>query len=401
MADPKKVKFSAPALRIAVAQMNPTVGDFEDNSRKIIQWIRSAENQRADLIVFPELALSGYPVWDLANKKPFVQEGLRRLDQITRATSKLKIAAALGFIDKARKPGQRSLNSMAWIAGGKILSRHVKRLLPTYDVFLEEIFFERGEGSRVIPWRGRRIGPAICEDLWDSRYREKPLADLAAQKADLIVSISASPYYRGVAEARDALIKNHALRYKMPILYVNQVGGQDDLIFDGRSFFADETGRILFRAPAFQEGLFFFEWKRGMHSSEFSMPASTGSPAEVYQALVLGVRDYCRKNRFDKAVIGLSGGIDSALVAALAVDALGKDAVTGITMPGEYSSRGSWEDSRDLATRLPAGRCTCEAPRLLEGEAQGQAPRNATAHRPPPASGAELRGQGGRVLSLP
>lgn len=340
-------------IRFAIAQMNPVVGDFAGNAAKMIDWIRRAEKRKAGLVVFPELALCGYPVWDLAVKKSFIREGLKHLERIVKATRGLKTAAAFGCIDTGMSPAGRSLNVMAWAADGRIIGRQIKRLLPTYDVFLEQIFFEPGTRSKAIDFKGMRIGPLICEDLWDDRYTEKPLQDLSRQRPDFIVSISASPYYRGVAEVRDALVKRHAKQHRLPILYINQVGGQDDLIFDGRSFFADAEGRVLFRAPAFEEGLFFFDWDPD-DKAPYEVPpfALSSQPEEIYKALVLGVRDYCRKNGFERAVIGLSGGIDSALVAAIAADALGKDKVTGVTMPGPHSSPGSWKDSEELAKRL-------------------------------------------------
>ncbi len=338
-------------IRFAIAQMNPTVGDYPANTAKILDWIRQAEHKSADLIVFPELALCGYPVWDLATREQFVKQGQDQLRKIADATRKFKVTTALGFIDKG-KPGTRGFNSMAWISGGKIIARPAKRLLPTYDVFLEQIFFEPGAKSEVVKTKNFSAGPLICEDLWDELYEQKPIAELARKKPDFIVSISASPYYRGVSEVRDKLVKRHVQKHKIPILYLNQVGGQDDLIFDGRSFFTNAQGRVLFRAPAFQEGLYFFDWDPKTTSHEVPQASYSDTPEEIYKALVLGIQDYCRKNNFDKVVIGLSGGIDSALVAALAVDALGKSAVTGVTMPGPHSSSGSWQDSEDLAQRL-------------------------------------------------
>jgi NAD+ synthase (glutamine-hydrolysing) len=340
--------------RFAVAQMNPTVGDLTGNTKKIIEWIFKAEHNQADMIVFPEVALSGYPVWDLANKEDFVAEGLRCLNEIVRATGKLAITTALGFIDRGEQPHSRSYNAQAWIAKGRILTKYYKRLLPTYDVFLEDIFFQPGHASRVIPWRGFRVGPSVCEDIWDDRYDVKPLRDLFRQKADLTINISASPFYVGVDSVREKLVKQHVERYHFPMLYVNQVGAQDDLIFDGRSFFVDASGKTVFRAPAFEEGLFYFDWDPADKKvrGKKPLPLQTSGIAEMYRALVLGVRDYCRKNGFKKAVIGLSGGIDSALVAAIAADALGPGSVKGITMPGSYSSTGSWDDAEDLAKRL-------------------------------------------------
>ncbi len=340
--------------------MDPTVGDYESNTARILRWIDLAERQGADLVVFPECALCGYPVWDLANKKQFLNEGLKRLKRIAVATRGKRIAVVLGFIERISSPKSQvpgnSYNALAWIEKGKIREIYHKQLLPTYDVFLEEIFFRPGFETKVIPWKGRKIGLTICEDIWDERYKVKPLAALARKKADLVINISASPYYRDVAAAREKLVKGHAARYGFPVLYVNQVGGQDDLIFDGRSFFVDGKGRVQFCAPAFKEDLFFFDAPPCTHRvcTEVPHPVCTGfeEAKEIYDALVLGVRDYFRKNGFKKAVIGLSGGIDSALVAAIAADALGKDAVKGVTMPGPFSSEGSWKDSQELARRL-------------------------------------------------
>jgi NAD+ synthase (glutamine-hydrolysing) len=336
-------------LNIAIAQMNPTVGDYSANTEKIISWIDKAERKNADIIVFPECALCGYPAWDLANKKQFVKKGLKELKRIAQATSGKKIAVVLGFIDgfsERRRQGiGNAFNALAWIEKGKIRTIYHKQLLPTYDVFLEEIFFRAGSETKVVRFKGFKIGLTICEDIWDERYKAKPLAALAEKKVDLVVNISASPYYREVAIARERLLKEHNRRYGFPMLYVNQVGGQDDLLFDGRSMFMDSEGRMLFCAPAFEEGLFFV-------GSRSSKPTQLGPIQEIYQALVMGVRDYFWKNGFRKAVIGLSGGIDSALVAAIAVDALGKDAVKGVTMPGPFSSEGSWKDSGDLAKAL-------------------------------------------------
>lgn len=344
-------------MKLAIAQMNPTVGDYAANTAKILAWIEEAEKNGANLIVFPECALCGYPVWDLANKKSFIAEGKKHLKQIAAATRNKKITLVLGFIDSSAEYGvgrscqqnlRRTLcsyNAAAWIENGKISALYHKRLLPTYDVFLENIFFEPGVETIVIPWKGYRVGLTICEDIWDDRYPVKPLQELKEKKADFVINISASPYYSGVARVRDHQLQKQTRRYHFPILYVNQVGGQDDLIFDGRSIVCDAKGRIHLRAPAFEEGLFYYPRDPFKSLGE-------GYAGESYNALVMGIRDYFRKNNFKKAVIGLSGGIDSALVACLAVDALGKDAVKGVTMPGPYSSKGSWKDSEALAKNL-------------------------------------------------
>ncbi len=357
-------------LKIAIAQMNPTVGDYASNTARILRWLDLAERRGADLIVFPEAALCGYPVWDLANKKQFLDEGLKCLKRIATATRGKRTAVVLGFIDQPitlRKCGitltqcdglshrtPYSFNALAWLESGKVFTVYHKQLLPTYDVFLEKIFFRPGTETKIVPFRGHKVGLTICEDIWDEHYEVKPLAALAKKKADLVLNISASPYYRDVAAVREKLLKSHVRRYGFPILYLNQVGGQDDLLFDGRSTFVDAKGRVLFNAPAFEEGLFFFNWDPNSTpglAARSRRPVSNGVK-EVYDALVMGVRDYFRKNGFKKAVIGLSGGIDSALVAAIAVDALGKEAVKGVTMPGPFSSEGSWKDSEQLAKNL-------------------------------------------------
>lgn len=339
-------------IRIAVGQMNPTAGDYASNTRKILAWVKKAEEQGADFVIFPEMALCGYPVWDLAGKASFIDEGLRYLETIVQATRKLHSTVVLGFIDHSERR-RRSRNALAVIYQGHLKAKYYKRLLPTYDVFLEEIYFDPGDESPVVTVGGTRLGFTICEDIWDEPYAIKPVSELASKGAELILNISASPYFKGVAQRRDELIKKHALRTCCPMLYVNQTGAQDELIFDGRSLFADSQGRILFRAPAFEEGLFFFDWQESKKKQPAVPPLiETGSPAEIYHALVLGIQDYCRKNRFERVVLGLSGGIDSALVAVLAHDALGAKNVLGITMPSPYSSKGSWQDSQDLARHL-------------------------------------------------
>ncbi|MFA5158987.1 MAG: NAD+ synthase [Candidatus Omnitrophota bacterium] len=359
-------------LKVAIAQMNPTVGDYTGNTAKILRWIDEAVRKGADLVVFPEAALCGYPVWDLANKKQFLTEGLKSLKKITAATRNKNIAVVVGFISRGAsseyRVSQNAFNSVAWIEKGKIRTVYHKQLLPTYDVFLEEIFFRPGSETKVVSFNGHKIGLTICEDIWDKRYEVKPLVGLAKRKVDLVLNISASPYYRNVAAAREQLLKEQTRRHGFPVLYVNQVGGQDDLLFDGRSMLVDAKGHVLFRTPAFEEGLFFCDWNK--HAPHLSSNRAGAGPkascapsavcknseisshSEIYNALVMGVRDYFRKNGFKKAVIGLSGGVDSALVAAIAVDALGKEAVKGVTMPGPFSSEGSWKDSEELAKNL-------------------------------------------------
>jgi NAD+ synthetase len=340
-------------LRVGLGQMNPTVGDFTGNLKKILAFTEQAEEKGCDFVVFPELAVCGYPVWDLAVKRSFIQENLRSLEEIAKASRSLKVSVIVGYVDEGPSENGKSRNAVAWISQGKIRLRQYKALLPTYDVFLEGIFFEPGEERRTVSWKGMRVGTAVCEDLWEERYRRKPLQELTRRGADLVIAINASPYHHEVAGVRDALLRRQTQRYRLPIVYVNQVGSQDDLIFDGRSLVVDAQGRVLFRAPAFEEGLFVFDWNLAeKNPASLPLPEIAGTPGEMYQALVLGVRDYVAKNRFQSVVIGLSGGIDSALTAAIARDALGPERVLGVTMPGVYSSEGSWRDSEDLAKHL-------------------------------------------------
>lgn len=339
--------------RIGFGQINPTVGDFSGNLKKILEFARLADSQKCDLVIFPEMSLSGYPVWDLAVKKSFIEENLRSLQAIVRESRRLRPALIVGYVEKGSLKSGKSRNALAWIERGRMRLRQHKSLLPTYDVFLEEIFFEAGEKHEVLPWKGFRVGTAICEDLWDEDYSVKPLQLLSKKHANLVIVVNASPYHREAARSRDELLRRQSRSYGFPLIYVNQVGGQDDLIFDGRSLMVDRLGRMLFRAPVFEEGLFVYDWNPAeKNPRDEPLPETTGEPSEIYEALVLGIRDYLRKNGFQKVVIGLSGGIDSALTAALACDALGPDRVLGVTMPGPYSSKGSWEDSHELAKNL-------------------------------------------------
>lgn len=340
-------------LKIALAQMNPVAGDIAGNTAKILDWMQRAYAGKADLIIFPEMALCGYPIWDLANHPDFIKACKSAADQIAAATKALNISVVFGGIDTPQSKTSSSArakvyNSLFWAENGKLLLTYHKRLLPTYDVFLEDIFFEAGKKAGVLKSRLGKVGVMICEDIWDDAYDLKPLKEIKKAKPDFVINISASPYYQGIQSRRNELLAAQSKKYKLPIVYVNQVGAQDDLIFDGRSMVYDKTGKKVFEAPAFEENIFTYD----MTTKRQPSAAKRTEPAEMYAALVLGVKDYFRKNGFKNAVIGLSGGIDSALVAAIAVDALGAGAVRGITMPSQYSSEGSWKDSMDLAKNL-------------------------------------------------
>lgn len=338
-------------LRIGIGQINPTVGDFAGNREKIIAYIKQANAKALDLLVFPELSVCGYPVWDLANKKTFIEAGKVSLKQIQEATKGVCAYVVVGFIDSGSPTSGKARNALAVISNGKILHVHHKVLLPTYDVFLEQIYFESGDQFGIFQLSGMRVGTSICEDIWDDLYPLKPTRLIKEKGAELLINISASPFHRRVASVRRDLISMKARKNKLWIIYVNQVGSQDDLVFDGRSLIANSEGDIIFQAPAFKEGL--FEVELSEKAKPITKKQSTANETkDMYDALVLGIRDYMRKNGFQKAVIGMSGGIDSALVAALACDAIGPSAVLGITMPGEYSSTGSYQDSEALARNL-------------------------------------------------
>lgn len=355
-------------MKICLAQINPTVGAFQHNVRKICRYIDTARGKGADLVVFPEMSVVGYPPKDLLEISGFVESNLRALDEITGKVT--GISAIVGFVDKnsARK-GRQFYNAAAHIHDKKIVSKHYKSLLPTYDVFDEARYFEPARSISIAGISGKKFGIAICEDTWGvdvvwprKIYHKDPVADMIGKGAQIIINISASPFTIGKQEIRLKMLTNHAKRYRVPVIFVNQVGGNDDLVFDGNSMVINKKGVVVDQALSFKEGLLMAEFKgtdvsawRSESRSVVKGPVTfsgRGEVVSVYEALVLGTRDYVRKCGFKKAVIGLSGGIDSAVTAAIAVKALGKDKVLGVTMPSPFSSKGSVEDSRILAERL-------------------------------------------------
>lgn len=305
-----------------------------------------------DLVVFPEMSLCGYPVWDLANKRAFVEMGMRALRAIAKTTKQMHVTSVVGMVDYGAKPNGKNRNALAVIRSGKVLCMQHKTLLPNYDVFLEEIFFEPADQHHTFKVNQIKVGASICEDIWDDAYRVKPLQVLKKKGVQLALNASASPYHRRAAHIRDALIRRKAKQNHVWLIYVNQVGGQDDLVFDGRSMVSDPQGRIVARVEPFIECLVPVEIAVGEKRS-FDLPLpKINETKEMYQALVLGIHDYVEKNGFQKVVVGLSGGIDSALVATLAADAIGPERVLGVTMPSKFSSVGSYRDSEALAKRL-------------------------------------------------
>ncbi len=339
-------------IKVGLAQINPSVGDFKANEKKIVGFIAEAEKKKLDLVVFPELSVSGYPVWDLANKKSFVDAGWEVIKNICHATASFQIASIVGFIDYGVKKNGKNRNALAVIRGGKVVLIQNKTLLPNYDVFLEQIFFEPADSYHLFSMNGVKIGASICEDIWDDQYQKKPARLLKKKGAEILINISASPYHQHAPAIREGIVRKRAKENKFWLVYVNQMGGQDDLIFDGRSLVADPNGNIVYRANSFEESLSSVDISIGEKPTRHIPLPKIDVVADMYRALVLGIRDYVQKNRFEKVVIGLSGGIDSALVATLASDALGPKSVVGVTMPSKYSSAGSYEDSELLAKNL-------------------------------------------------
>ena len=335
-------------IKIGLAQINSSVGDFLGNEEKICQDIQLALKQSCDLLVFPELSVCGYPVWDLANKGSFVKACSKSIKRIAKKTRNVSCYVALGTVTKGKNG--KSFNSVQVLHRGKIVYTQHKSLLPTYDVFLEEIFFDSDNRRVPLEIKGNKIGFTICEDIWDKNYEDKPAADLVKKGADAIINISASPFHQLAFAERSQILVEKSKKHKVPFFYCNLVGGQDHLVFDGRSIVSNAKGHIVYVGNAFSEELRVF----GLNYVNRAKKVSTKEDpiALMYQALVTGIRDYVNKNNFTQVVVGLSGGIDSALTAALAVDALGKDAVLGVAMPSMYSSEDSKYDAELLADNL-------------------------------------------------
>lgn len=361
-------------MKIALAQLNPTIGDLTGNAQRILAVVQQAAEQGAQLVLTPELSLCGYPPRDLLLRPSFITTMRQTLVQLA-ADLPPTVAVLVGIAEanpNATTRGEKPLyNSTALIMGGQVERVFRKRLLPTYDVFDEDRYFERGEEINHFWLAGVHIGVTVCEDLWNDEefwgrrnYEDNPVADLTTVGVDLVVNLSASPYTVSKQQLRERMLSHSAARFRCPMLYANQVGANDDLIFDGCSVAVNRQGVVVSRALAFQTDLTLVEFddqQRDLLPSAIAdLPSSTD--AEIWAALVLGVQDYARKCGFSQAVLGLSGGIDSALVAAIAAAALGSDHVWGVLMPSPYSSDHSITDAEVLAanlgiktTRLPIG----------------------------------------------
>src|SRR5271170_2761766 len=341
-------------MKIALAQFNPTIGDFEGNRARILQLAREAQAGGADLAVFSELCVCGYPPQDLIERPSFAA---RNQTELERLAKEIPLPSLVGFVGKAQDDtGKPVANSAALIAHGKILFEQQKMLLPTYDVFDESRYFQPATIQHTFTFGPDTLGITICEDSWNDKsfwperlYDRDPVAELVGKGSTLVLNISSSPYRLGIRGLRHDMLGAVARDRGVPVVYVNQVGGNDSLIFDGSSVAFTPDGRVAARAKSFDEDLIYFDSDTGKGDIR---PAMDDEYEAVYRALVIGTRDYVRKCGFRKVVIGLSGGIDSALVATIAADAVGAENVLAVAMPGPYSSDASLRDAQRVAGNL-------------------------------------------------
>jgi len=342
-------------VKIALGQINPTVGDFSRNAAKHIEFSRRAQAGGADLILFPELSVCGYPPRDLVERSSFLERNHEVVEQI--AASTRGISVICGLVTPAEsETGKSVMNSAALLQEGKIVFVQSKMLLPTYDVFDEMRNFAPAKSQKVFSLCGNQVALTICEDAWNDKlfwpkrlYTVDPIEGLIRAGGSVVLNISASPFWIGKRDLRRDMLASIARHHKVPVAMVNQIGGNDSLIFDGSSIVLNAEGKVIAQGKSFEEDLLYFDSNNltgDLH------PQIEGEDASVYGALVLGTRDYMRKCGFKKAIIGLSGGIDSALTAVIAAEAVGAENVIGIGMPGPYSSQGSIDDARQLASNL-------------------------------------------------
>ncbi len=342
-------------MKIALAQFNPTIGDFAGNSARIVALAAQAKERGAELAVFSELCLCGYPPQDLLERPAFIERNLKELKDLAK---RLTLPSIVGFAGKVAKSKRSKAiaNKAALLSGGKIVFEQSKMLLPTYDVFDESRYFTAAEKQSTVEFSGDHLGITICEDVWndknfwpESRYDRDPVIELFAQGTTLLLNISASPYVIDKRSLRFDILASIAKQQKKAVVYVNQIGGNDSLIFDGASMALTDDGKLAAQARAFQEDLVMFDTLTGKGDIH-EQPREEVEYA--YRALVMGTRDYVNKCGFKKVLVGLSGGIDSAVVASIAVAALGAENVQGVSMPGPYSSEGSKNDACALAKNL-------------------------------------------------
>jgi len=342
-------------VKIALGQINPTVGDFSGNAAKIVDFSRRAQAAGAGLILFPELSVCGYPPRDLVERPSFVARNRDTADRIAAETP--GIAVICGLVTPAQaETGKSAMNSAALLRDGRVAFIQSKMLLPTYDVFDEMRNFAPAKSQALLPFGGKQVALTICEDAWNDKhfwnrrlYTFDPVEALVQSGGNLLLNISASPFWMGKRELRRSMLATIARNDKVPVAMVNQVGGNDSLVFDGSSLVLNPAGEVIAQGKSFEEDLIFFDSDQLTGEIHAQVEDEEGS---VYHALVLGTRDYVRKCGFQRVIIGLSGGIDSALTACIATDALGAENVIGVGMPGPYSSQGSIDDARSLAANL-------------------------------------------------
>jgi len=341
-------------MKIALAQFNPTVGDFAGNSARILTLAEQAQQRGAHLAVFSELCLCGYPPQDLLERPAFIDRNLKELQGLA---AKLPLPAIVGYAGRVKNGTGKSIaNKAALLCGGRSVFEQSKMLLPTYDVFDESRYFQPAAHQVTYDFGNEHLGITICEDVWNDKnfwpnclYDRDPVTELVGQGTTLLLNISASPYTIDKRALRFEMLRSIAITHRRPVVYVNQVGGNDSLIFDGASLALTADGKVAAQALAFEEDLVLFDTETGYGEIH---PQPREEIAYAYRALVIGTRDYVSKCGFKKALVGLSGGVDSAVVASIAVDALGAENVQGVSMPGPYSSEGSKEDAKALASNL-------------------------------------------------
>ncbi len=324
------------SLKIALAQINTTVGDIQANKQQVIRTAQQARDElQADIVVFPELCVTGYPPEDLLFRKDFIRHARQAVDAIAEAVAGIDVVLGLPEQD-----GDRLYNSAMVLRNGSVLRTYRKKALPNYGVFDEHRYFTSGEQVCLFAAKGRILGLTICEDIW----RNDTIAVNRQSGAEIILTLNASPFHAGKIHERETVVCRQAKSSAVPLVYVNQIGGQDELVFDGASFVVNAQGEVVFRAAEFKEQLSVVEFERNVPLKTDCAPLYAETSSE-YKALVLGVKDYVRKNGFEGALLGLSGGIDSALVLAIAVDALGADKVEAVLMPSRYTQDMSIEDA--------------------------------------------------------
>jgi NAD+ synthase (glutamine-hydrolysing) len=341
-------------MKIALAQFNPTIGDFLGNAARILDLAGQAKQRGANLAVFTELCLCGYPPQDLLERPAFLD---RNMDELKELASKVPLPCLVGYAGRVKSAAGKSVaNKAALLCGGRVVFEQSKMLLPTYDVFDESRYFQPADKQVVYSFQDEKLGITVCEDVWNDPnfwptrlYERDPVLELSKQGISVLLNISASPYTIDKKSLRFEMLRAIAMKQRLPVVYVNQVGGDDNLVFDGASMAINPDGRVAAQALAFREDLVMFDTATGQGEIHKLPPSEI---AYAYEALVTGTADYVRKCGFKKVLIGLSGGIDSAVVAGIAVDALGAENVLGVSMPGPFSSAGSKNDAATLAKNL-------------------------------------------------